>query len=213
MKIIYPLGYFQDISSLSLFYVGKSIYIESQENYQKRSYRNKSVILTDQGPMTLSIPLKKGKHQSLHIQEVEISYDEDWVEQHIKSIGIAYSSAAYYAYYPVLFEILRNRYRYLYDLNLALHQEIMRILDLDWRRVILTTEYRESDAYDIDLRKDFNQKNQLYSTILPYPQVYDYKLGFNSNLCILDLLYNLGPETSLYLKRLSMTFKNNPRLI
>ncbi|MFT4599830.1 MAG: hypothetical protein ACI9WM_002085, partial [Arenicella sp.] len=34
-----------------------------------------------------------------------------------------------------------------------------------------------------------------------YPQVFDDKISFESNLSILDLLFNLGPETKEYLMR------------
>jgi hypothetical protein len=34
----------------------------------------------------------------------------------------------------------------------------------------------------------------------PYPQVFEVKHGFIPNLSILDLLFNEGPNASLYLK-------------
>jgi hypothetical protein len=68
------------------------------------------------------------------------------------------------------------------------------------------------------LEVDFpNQKTNIYQPLNPreeqlilaknktdillnrYPQVFETKHGFISNLSILDLLFNLGPESSTYL--------------
>lgn len=38
--------------------------------------------------------------------------------------------------------------------------------------------------------------------ILPYYQVWASRFGFTPNLSILDLIFNLGPESPLYLKKI-----------
>ena len=37
-----------------------------------------------------------------------------------------------------------------------------------------------------------------------YEQVFSEKIGFQSNLSVVDVLFNLGPETTSYLERQSI---------
>ena len=41
----------------------------------------------------------------------------------------------------------------------------------------------------------------------PYPQVFMEKHGFITNLSILDLLFNLGPESTDYLNNIDTSIK------
>ena len=58
------------------------------------------------------------------------------------------------------------------------------------------TDFRES----IHPKKDFRTTDPEFSP-QPYYQVFEYKLGFLPNLSIIDLLFNMGPESLLVLKK------------
>lgn len=51
----------------------KKIIIEAHEHYQKRSWRNRYYIGSNQGAVSMSIPLNK-ENKSMPIQEVNISH-------------------------------------------------------------------------------------------------------------------------------------------
>ncbi|MBK9376774.1 MAG: WbqC family protein [Saprospiraceae bacterium] len=49
----------------------QTIVLEARENYQKKSYRNRFELGSVQGPISLSVPLVKGKHQQQVITETK----------------------------------------------------------------------------------------------------------------------------------------------
>lgn len=167
---------------------GKLLLIEGHENYQKRSSRNRYVIATTNGLLTLSIPLKKGKNSQTSIQEVQISYDDNWVAKHLTAIKSAYGKAAYFEhYYPYVEAHYLKSYSSLYQFNLQSIKLINKLLRLEVA-IHETTEYQgtvESSLTDYIPKK--------------YQQVFEFKHGFRPNCSIIDLLFCMGPESILYL--------------
>ncbi len=192
-KAILPISYFGPIEYYSILKNYDST-IEVNENYQKRTVRNRTKILSSNGPINLSVPLKKGKTQ-LPIREVKISYDTPWAAQHIKSIRSAYNSSPYYEHYAdKINAIIEANYTTLYELNMS-------ILAYFTKVGIAAESYQQSEAFLVD-RSAFHIDMTATSTewnshIQPYQQVFEDKYGFTNNLSILDALFNLGPETRI----------------
>jgi hypothetical protein len=92
-----------------------------------------------------------------------------------------------------------------FDLNLALIRFFVDKIGLKVD-IRMTEEYvRETDM--VDLRESIHPKrpNAILSELdleKPYFQVFAPKYGFVSDLSIMDLLFNEGPDSILYLKRL-----------
>ena len=51
---------------------------------------------------------------------------------------------------------------------------------------------------------DFRSSKFIFKNQEEYQQVFSEKHSFNPNLSILDVLFNLGPETTSYLERQSI---------
>lgn len=191
------------------YYIGaRELKLEASENYQKKSFRNRYRILAANGPINLSIPLIKGKNQKTNIKQVEIAYYEPWYNSHIHSLQSAYGNAPYFIHYSDdIFDLLRAKEKFLYELNLKALQLILRLMEL----TIKITETKEfiSDHKDfLDLRNKYklNNQNSGYDDFT-YLQVFEDKFGFISGLSILDLLFNLGPESRIYLDKLTPSVK------
>src|SRR5690242_435727 len=73
-----------------------NIVFEIHEHYQKRTWRNKTLILGPQKALPLTVPLRKGKNHELLITKVEIAYDEIWTKVHMNSIRTAYGKTAFF---------------------------------------------------------------------------------------------------------------------
>jgi hypothetical protein len=182
----------------------QNIKIEAHENYQKRSYRNRYNILTANGPLTLTIPLAKGKNQQMPIQDVKISYEDDWTRSHLQTIKSSYGSSPYFEYYFYQIESLMNqKYQHLFEFNVASLTLILKLLKIT-KNISQTTTYISSydQVYTLDLRQ-FDYLEMTYSS---YEQVWNQKFGFQKNMSILDLLFCKGPESSIILKE--SLFKN-----
>ena len=192
------------------------VYIEACENYQKQSYRNRCRFYGADGVQTLSFPIlhSNGTHKNL-ISEVRIDYSKPWVLQHKRAITSAYGTSAYFEYYQdELFAILDSQPERLIDLNTALLNFFIQKIGIK-AEIHMTKEYSPngtviSEGAQIqcdDLRDVIHPKRQ--NNILnamglekPYFQVFSPKHGFQSDLSIMDLLFNEGPDSILFLKNL-----------
>ena len=183
------------------------VYIEACENFQKQSYRNRCRFYGAEGVQTLSFPIvHEGGTHKIPINEIRIDYKTPWVQQHERAIVSAYGMSAYFDYYKdELFAILESGYERLFDLNLALIRFFVEKIGL--KVDIRMTEDYEREPDMLDLRESIHPKRP--SSILsdldlekPYFQVFAPKYGFVSDLSIMDLLFNEGPDSILYLKRL-----------
>lgn len=193
------------------------IYIEACENYQKQSYRNRCCFYAADGMQSLSFPIihESGTHKR-PISEIRIDYSKPWVMQHKRAIISAYRTSAYFEYYQdELFEILDSRPERLIDLNTRLLKFFLDKTGI-MADVRMTENYVIGDnalesqgekiAYE-DLREAIHPKRE--DTILrdlelekPYFQVFAEKHGFIPNLSIMDLLFNEGPDSITFLKKL-----------
>ena len=184
----------------SMYHGSEMVLIEVHENYQKRSYRNRYFISGPNGIIQLSIPLVKGKNHRTPIRDVRISYDENWVHQHLGTIKSCYGSAPYFIHYDhLLFRAFQKKYVFLLDLNNALFETVIGIIGLNINIGRTEAYYRHYDYGDF--RNLFSIKKRRVSSI-KYPQVFEEKFGFISGLSILDLVFCTGPESKLYLSRM-----------
>lgn len=192
------------------------VFIEACENYQKQSYRNRCRFYGADGVQTLSFPIvhDNGTHKNL-ISEVRVDYSKPWVLQHKRAITSAYGTSAYFEYYQdELFAILDAQPEKLLDLNTSLLRFFLEKTGLK-ADIHLTDEFRLDGSATLhgekiiceDLREVIHPKRQ--NNILsqlelekPYFQVFSQKHGFKSDLSIMDLLFNEGPDSILFLKNL-----------
>jgi hypothetical protein len=192
------------------------VFIEACENYQKQSYRNRCRFYGADGVQTLSFPIlhENGTHKNL-ISEVKIDYSKPWVLQHKRAITSAYGTSAYFEYYQdEIFAILDSQPEKLIDLNTALLNFFLEKIGI--KAQIHTTGEFSTDgtvATDCgpvrceDLREVIHPKrpNEILGSLgleKPYFQVFSPKHGFKSDLSIMDLLFNEGPDSIMFLKNL-----------
>lgn len=193
-KAILPISYFGPLEYYAILLSHDTV-IESHENYQKRSVRNRSQILSANGILTLSVPLNKGKTLK-QIKEVEISYSVHWQKQHIRAIRSAYESAPYFDHYwEQVRQIINHNWTYLYDLNLEILSWLHKVGFIGAYK--FTNSYMRAADYKLDKRPTSSSWNQVFPH---YNQVFEAKFGYLSNLSILDGIFNLGPELRLILK-------------
>ncbi len=201
IKAVLTTEYLPPISSFWLINRASTVHIECCENYQKKSTRNRAKILGVNGVDLLSVPLKSGKNSKMPISKVEVSYDTEWIANHLHAIKSAYGNAPYFEYYYDDIErILKSKYNLLVDLNSKLTSFFIKSLDIDADLVTTSDYLKEYPKNVIDTRKMGFNKRQIKDFIAkPYNQVFEDKHDFAEDLSILDLLMCKGPEGILYL--------------
>jgi hypothetical protein len=84
----------------SLFYIinNTNVCIDITEPYSKQTYRNRTQILSANGVLNLSIPVKKFKNKT-PINEIALSYAENWQINHWRAFTSAYANSPYFEYF------------------------------------------------------------------------------------------------------------------
>lgn len=202
--IIIETQYFPTVEYLALFATGNDIAIEQYENYQKSSFRNRTVILGANGPLTLSIPLEKGKHQQTAIKDVMMSCQTSWNSLHFKSIQSAYGKSPFFLHYIDEIERLyKSVGNSLWEFNLAILKFLIKSFRLQ-ADIHLTHSYRKQYAVEQDMRNRIKPGNSVITgEALKYEQVFSQKFGFTPGLSALDLLMCHGPYGIDVLRRTS----------
>ena len=198
-SILLEVHYLPNIQYFSKFLLYDQVILEAFEHYAKGSYRNRSFIAGVNGPLMLSIPLKRGKNQQMPITATQISYDMPWQSHHWHSIKSAYGNAPYFDYYAdELKPFFNKKVPNLFEWNTGLIKKFLELLDLE-KDFQLTKKYEmtlESTIYDG--RNQVHPKKKLTIDpnfkLKPYAQVFKEKTGFLGNLSILDLIFCTGPQ-------------------
>lgn len=196
-------SYIPNVATLAVLAKQECVNIQTQAFYQKQTYRNRTQIAGANGVLNLSIPIEKGvKGTRLVDQDVMISYDEMWQNNHWKSFVSAYQSSPFFEFYQDEFEaVFFKKQKELLDFNMDILQLIMDWLELDTQIKIST----EKPLYNPTGEALISAKKATSLHFPKYIQVFESKLGFISNLNALDLICCLGPESPSYLKKIDIT--------
>lgn len=186
---IYTLFYFGNVSYWKDLLTENCLEFCINQRLPKKTYANRTIILTANGIQNLSIPLVGGRGSKINFQDIQISYQDNWVSKHKTALKSAYSKSPFYEFYMPYFEpILDSKCPSLFELNSRLFFEILRIfknnLNVNWSNEPANSNFIPY-AFNTELKS--------------YPQVFRYKYQFHPDLSILDLLFCLGPAAKEYL--------------
>ncbi len=203
-EILVSLPYFGPISHFKELMNVSKVWLENEDNFQKQTYRNRMYIYGANGKLSLNIPIKHLPKTEVKVHQkytdVKIDNDSKWQSIHWKSLKSAYQTSPFFEFYEDdLITLFKTEFTYLYEFNYNCFLKVLECLqlDLDFEK---TKKYEKTPIDKVDLRHLSNAKQD--NSIPEYIQVFQEKHGFISNLCILDLLFNEGPNAVEYLKSL-----------
>lgn len=203
MKTLLSTTYCGPVQWYQKLYRSEEVFMERQETFQKQTYRNRCVIATTNGLQTLTVPVERSS--SNLIKDIRISNHGNWRHQHWFALMSAYNESPFFDYYQDDFRPFYERqYDFLYDFNMEICHKVCELIDIQ-PNIKETTFYRSVGVKEfriIDFRSAINPKHPAdVADFVPrrYYQVYERKHGFQTNLSILDLLFNMGPESVFWL--------------
>jgi hypothetical protein len=135
----------------------------------------------------LTVPITQDdKHNP--ITQVRINYNENWIRDHKHAWQTAYGKSPFFEYYDYRFwSILDAQPVMLSDLIYPWNQLLFAQLGLS-----------SFEPTSKEIQQNIIQ-------IKPYPQVFDIKFGFRSEVSGIDLLFNQGPLAPEYLAQYNPT--------
>ena len=193
-SVLLSTAYFPPIYYFAKIIQSKEILIETQENFNKQTYRNRCVVLGANGPLNLTVPVQHGDELKTPIKNLCISYHSNWQLIHPRAIESSYRNSPFYEYYIDDFtRFFKEKPANLIEFNTNILNTCLEAIGYK-TTIRFTEEY--TDNAENDFRYSITPKKILENVIFPeYYQVFSEKYGFVPNLSILDLLFNTGPET------------------
>ena len=198
--------------------------IERHESFIKQTYRNRMIIPTTNGPLSLTIPTNH--NTSLAMKDIRISDHANWRHVHWNALLSAYGESPFFEYYQDdIRPFYEKKYEFLFDFNMETTEKMIELLDIR-PKISVTDEYVLSEELRVkneefnglanhkvqssnlkvqsivDFRDAIRPKKPLSDPEFEskrYYQVYEQKYGFQPNMSILDLLFNEGNEAIFFL--------------
>ncbi|MBQ8673855.1 MAG: WbqC family protein [Bacteroides sp.] len=207
MSLLLSSAYLAPVQWYSKLLSDGPILVEQHEHYTKQTYRNRCTIAAPDGPLALSIPTVKPYSPKCPMRDIRISDHGNWRHQHWNAIESAYNQTPFFAYYKDDFRpFYEKQYEFLLDYNEELCCLICSLIDLqpDLRRTDSYLPATSADPAITDLREAIHPKHTQDDPQFiprPYYQVFADRLGFLPNLSIIDLLFNMGPESLIVLQQ------------
>ncbi|MBT0811559.1 WbqC family protein [Litoribacter ruber] len=198
-----PIEYFAAIEGK------ETLMIEGHDNYQKQTYRNRASIRLANKVEHLSVPVKGGKGRPF--REIEIDYEQKWVNIHLRGIKSAYGKAAFFEYFfPYYESVFERRPTRLFDLNLELLTLCLKFLQHPVR-IVVSTEYQPNVGFQ-DLRGVIQPKEsyEVRGIYRPVPYMQLFGLDFVPNLSVIDLLFCEGPQAGRIISQSKKTIEQSP---
>ncbi|MBA3648133.1 MAG: WbqC family protein [Chitinophagales bacterium] len=194
-SLLFPVPYLPSVSLFIKLQSSNTIVIDANRAFKKAEHINRCSISGANGIIKLSVPVAGGRGVKQPLKNVRIANNEPWQRIHWGSIYSAYAKSAFFIFYEHKFApFYQKNYNFLLDFNTELLAVCCEILK--FRKLIEKDGNQESNGPIIS-----PLLFQIKMSIPAYQQVFIDKHNFISDLSIVDLIFNCGPESTVYLNR------------
>ena len=195
--IVIPTTYLGPVPLYAAMLQAGGVEVEQYDNYVKQTFRNRCVIAGPNGRQTLTIPVEKCTAPKCRMCDLRISDHGNWRHLHWNALESSYGNSPFFEFYADYFRpfYTEHRWKYLIDFNEELMRLVLELMDVGLS-TLRTTQYAATD-----LHRWAEPAALATLPFLPYYQVFSQRHGFVPHLSIIDLLFNMGPESVLVLNR------------
>lgn len=206
MTVLLSHTYFGPVQWYQKLYRYDNILIERRDSFVKQTYRNRCLIATANGQQQLSVPTSSARDGMASGSATLVSDHANWRHVHWNALKSAYGESPFFEYYADdILPFFERKWDRLYDYDMDICRTMCELLDIE-PHIQFTDRYiTPEEAKDngiLDLRDAIRPKHPLPDPgFLPkrYYQVYEQRHGFLPNMSVLDLLFNMGNESVLWL--------------
>lgn len=210
--ILLPTTYLGPVHWYSNLLASDTVVVDHAEHYIKQTYRNRCRIAMPSGPMDLVVPVAEASSHT-PIGQLGVSEHGRWRHHHWSALQTAYGKSPFFEYYadefaPFYASDAAERWPRLTDYNAALCRLVCELIDLpapQFSETYVSQDELPDDA--TDMRDTFSPRSSVPANLPPYYQVFKERQGFLPALSIVDLLFNMGPESLIVLAQMNNNFE------
>ena len=212
MKLALVLPQFApNLYDLACMLQADCIILQDVDQWSRKSRVHRAQIRTPEGTQWINVPIRT-EDRKKPVNQVRIDHDEDWITPLLRTIEYNYRNSIYYDFYEP--EIKADfasaaEYKYLQPFVLFIQRRLLQFMDVN-------VDYSLASELD-DYSADPDQlANQLGADILfqehdsrryqrqaamksdpqfHHPTYHQHFDGFEPWCCILDVLFQFGPES------------------
>lgn len=195
------------------------IILQDVERWSRKSRVHRAQIRTPEGTQWINIPVRTEDRKKA-INKVRIDQEKEWIAPLLRSLEYNYRNSIYYDFYePGIradFESASN-YEYLLAFVLYIQKRLFRFIDLEINFELAS----ELDGYSSDpdklahrlgaaiLFQEYDSRQYQCQAKMrtdpgfEHPVYHQHFEGFEPWCCILDLLFQFGPESFRIVDRLN----------
>ncbi len=221
---VMPLRYYGSVPYYARLARFSTVIIDCRCRFDKRDKATHRFDIVDtHGPLRLTLPVSRPDIPRATLSSIAVSSHGAWWGVQRVSLESAFGRTPFFEFYidrflPFLSHSTPSRFPLLWQLDGAIDAVIRRSLSLSTRVLFLTPGTTDAsapevtnftDPADVSLPSGAESWDSLLASAvqassipvnpLPYWQVRADHHGFSPSLSILDLLFNLGPESPLHL--------------
>lgn len=212
LAILFPT-FIPTLHDLAIMLHSDLVILQDVETWSRKSRVHRAKIRTPEGTQYINIPVVT-EDRDKPINKVRIDHSEEWVEPLLRSLEFNYRNSVYFDFYEP--EIRSDfdsalKYEYLLDFNLYLRGRMFRFLEIEnLPEIILSSDLNEYDSDPDQLTRNLNadqyfqepgarhyqrQGKNKSKMKFNHPEYRQHFEGFEPDCCLLDLLFQYGPES------------------
>ena len=139
MKALLSSTYFGPVQWYQKLNRYEECLIERHESFIKQTYRNRMIIATTNGPLSLTIPTNHDT--SMAMKDIRISDHANWRHVHWNALLSAYGESPFFEYYQDdIRPFYEKKYDFLFDFNMEITEKMIELLDIR-PKISITDEY------------------------------------------------------------------------
>ena len=209
-----------DLSDIAAMFAANVVVIQDSEQWSRKGRSHRAVIRTPEGTQYLNVPVHT-EDRKKEIRHVRIDHAENWIDPMLRAIEFNYRNSIYYDFYePEIRTDIESGadFEYLLPFSLHLEKRLFQFLEIEITADILYSSEMENyhsnpdklaeilgaDTYYQELGARHYQRQGGNRTELPFthPAYRQHFEGFEPGCCLLDLLFQYGPESFKVLDQL-----------
>ena len=194
---IFPPMYFAPVAYYAAMAKCDRIYIDLDIRHDRRfKAAHRCDIISNHGPVQLTVPVCKLPAGAAPTwRNILVSDHDRWWEQHVSTLATAYGRTPFFEFYIDRFLPLMSQQAV--GRSVA---DICREADTMVRRILGITAPASYSALHAPTDAIDYRRSPLPPHAAPYYQVRAHQMGFHPGLSILDLIFNTGTESPLYIR-------------